>query len=73
MQTVINDWMHAVGFEGNGPAPPMPDEIRVAAAKQLVLNGVGRLTGLLFDHHVRNIIAGLAESRQGFPDLPGDL
>ena len=39
MQTVINDWMHAVGFEGNGPAPPMPDEIRFAAAKEYVALG----------------------------------
>ena len=39
MQTVINDWMHAVGFEGNGPAPPMPDEVRFAAAKEYVALG----------------------------------
>ena len=39
MQTVINDWMHAAGFEGNGPAPPMPDEIRFAAAKQYISLG----------------------------------
>ncbi len=39
MQTVINDWMHAFGFEGNGPAPPMPDEIRFAAAKEYFVLG----------------------------------
>lgn len=39
MQTAINDWMHAVGFEGNGPAPPMPDEIRFAAAKEYISLG----------------------------------
>ncbi|MBI5002259.1 hypothetical protein HZC31_02650 [Candidatus Woesearchaeota archaeon] len=48
-QTVINDWMHAVGFEGNGPAPPMPDEIRFAAAKEYVALGeklIGRKIAL---------------------------
>lgn len=44
MQTVINDWMHAVGFEGNGPAPPIPDEIRFAAAKEYFVLGE-RLVG----------------------------
>lgn len=38
-QTVINDWMHRVGFEGNGPAPPMPDDVRFAAAKEYLALG----------------------------------
>jgi phosphoribosylaminoimidazole-succinocarboxamide synthase len=38
-QTSIHDWMHTVGFEGNGPAPPIPEEIRVAAAKEYVSLG----------------------------------
>lgn len=34
MQTAILDWMHAVGFHGNGPAPPLPEEVRLQAAEQ---------------------------------------
>ena len=33
-ETVINTWLASVGFEGNGPAPPIPDEIKISAAKQ---------------------------------------
>jgi phosphoribosylaminoimidazole-succinocarboxamide synthase len=36
MQSVIHDWLEATGWDGNGPAPPLPDDVRVKAAKQYI-------------------------------------
>ena len=33
-ETVINDWLANVGFTGNGPAPPIPEEIKTKAAAE---------------------------------------
>jgi phosphoribosylaminoimidazole-succinocarboxamide synthase len=36
-QTAVQDWLERVGFQGHGPAPPMPDAIRIDAAKQYLV------------------------------------
>lgn len=38
-QTAAQDWLKSVGFAGNGPAPPLPDEVRIEAAKQYIALG----------------------------------
>lgn len=35
-QTAVDEWLANVGFLGNGPAPPLPDAVRVAAARQYI-------------------------------------
>lgn len=35
-QTAVQDWLKSVGFAGNGPAPPLPDAVRIVAAKQYI-------------------------------------
>lgn len=34
MQTAVLDWLHEVKFTGNGPAPPIPEDIKIKAAEQ---------------------------------------
>jgi phosphoribosylaminoimidazole-succinocarboxamide synthase len=36
MMSVIHDWLADAGWDGDGPAPPLPDELRVKAAEQYV-------------------------------------
>ncbi len=38
-QTAVHEWLKSVDFAGNGPAPPLPDEVRIAAAKQYISLG----------------------------------
>ncbi|MBI5073521.1 hypothetical protein HZA99_06915 [Candidatus Woesearchaeota archaeon] len=35
-ETVVAEWLASVGFTGNGPAPPIPEEIKVKAAEELL-------------------------------------
>lgn len=41
---VVSDWLASVGFKGNGPAPPIPDEIRLKAAEEY-MHITEKLTG----------------------------
>lgn len=34
MQMAIPDWLHTVGFAGNGPAPPIPEKVQEKASEQ---------------------------------------
>ncbi|PIN78426.1 hypothetical protein COV16_05910, partial [Candidatus Woesearchaeota archaeon CG10_big_fil_rev_8_21_14_0_10_34_8] len=57
--TVIEHWLNEVGFEGNGPAPPIPDEIRIKAALEYIdvaKNIVGRKLKLVEGDQLDNII-----------------
>ncbi len=33
-ETVIQEWLASVGFTGNGPAPPIPEDIKIKAAEE---------------------------------------
>jgi len=57
--TVIEHWLNEVGFEGNGPAPPIPDEIRIKAALEYIdvaKDIVGRKLKLVEGDQLDNII-----------------
>ncbi len=38
-QSAIQEWLRNTGFAGNGPAPPLPDAVRIVAAKQYISLG----------------------------------
>lgn len=35
-ETVIQEWLASVGFTGNGPAPPIPEETKIKAAEEML-------------------------------------
>lgn len=34
--SIVSEWLASVGFKGNGPAPPLTEEIRVKAAEEYI-------------------------------------
>lgn len=43
----VRKWLKSVGYSGEGPTPPLPDDVRVEAARRYI-QAYERLTGLTF-------------------------
>ena len=43
----VRKWLKSVGYSGDGPAPPLPDDVRVEAARRYI-QAYERLTGQTF-------------------------
>lgn len=57
-QTAVYEWLTSVDFTGNGPAPPLPDAVRIAAAKQYIEIGeklLGKKLHLVLGDQIREI------------------